>query len=375
MRYVLKRWKVPYFSCVLVGVLVIFAFGGGNVEAAPASGCGSWSVVSSPNVPAEQNFLQGVTAVAANDVWDVGFTYNTSGNAFTLTELWNGSRWKIVASPNAASMDNFLYGVAGVSANDIWAVGATGNAGQGPLQTLIEHWDGTQWSIVSSPNSSLPINQLRGVTAISANNVWAVGSGSMLGGPTQTLIEHWDGTKWSVVASPNTTQIANYLYSVTAIAANDVWAVGSASNSNGSAAQSLVEQWNGKKWKIVASPNILALNILNGVSAISASDIWTVGYTMNVSGTTIHTLIEQWNGSVWSIVSGPNPTGENNTLNGVVAISTSDVWAVGNQFNTGNATSQALIEHWNGTKWKIVASPKSQYVFQCTQRYRCPFRP
>ena len=88
MGYVLKRWKMPYFSCMLVGMLVIFAFGGGNVEADPASGCGNWSVVSSPNVPAEQNFLQGVSAIAANDVWGVGFTYNSSGTYETPTEYY-----------------------------------------------------------------------------------------------------------------------------------------------------------------------------------------------------------------------------------------------------------------------------------------------
>ncbi len=357
MGYMLKRWQVLISPFVLVGVLSIFLFSSGGVEAATSTGCGSWSVVSSPNVQSEQNFLQGVTAITTNDVWSVGFTYDSSGNAFTLTEQWNDTKWNLVASPNTSATDNFLYGVAGVSTNNVWAVGATGSASQGPLQTMIEHWNGTQWSIVSSPNSSLPINQLRGVTAISSSDIWAVGSASVQGGATNTLIEHWNGKKWKIVASPNTTELANYLYSVTAITANNIWTVGSAENSGGSAAQSLIEHWDGTQWSIVASPNVLSLNILNGVSAVSAKDIWTVGYTINVSGTTTQTLIEQWNGSKWKIVSGPHPTGENDTLNSVVAISASDVWAVGNAFNTGNATSQALIEQWNGTKWKIVASP------------------
>ena len=356
MGYMLKRWRVLISPFVFVSVLSLFLFNVGGVNAATTS-CGSWSVVSSPNVQSEQNFLQGVSATTTSNVWSIGFTYDSSGNAFTLIEHWNGTKWSIVVSPDTSSMDNFLYGVASVTANDVWAVGATGSASQGPLQTLIEHWNGTQWSIVSSPNSQLPINQLRGVTAISSNNVWAVGSASVLGGATNTLIEHWNGKKWKIVASPNTSDLANYLYSATAITANNIWAVGSAENSGGSAAQSLIEHWNGTQWSIVASPNVLPINILNGVSAVSAKDVWTVGYTMNVSGTTIQTLIEQWNGSKWKVVSGPNPTGENNTLNSVVAISANDVWAVGNAFNTGNATSQALIEHWNGTKWKIVASP------------------
>lgn len=362
MGYMLKHWIILFSPFVLVGVLSVFLFSGGVVAAA-TTGCGSWSVVSSPNVQSEQNYLQGVSAITTSNVWSVGFTYDSSGNAFTLTDQWNGTKWSIVGSPNTSATDNFLYGVAGVSATNVWAVGATGSASQGPLQTLIEHWNGTRWSIVSSPNSQLPINHLYGVTAISSSDIWAVGSASVEGGATSTLIEHWNGTKWKIVASPNTTELANYLYSVAAITANNIWAVGSAASSGGSSAQSLIEHWNGQQWSIVTSPNVLSLNILNGISAVSAKDIWTVGYTMNVSGTTIQTLIEQWNGSKWKIVSGPNPTGENNTLNSVVAISASDVWAVGNAFNTGNATSQALIEQWNGTKWKIVASPNPSTDF------------
>ena len=361
MGQMLKRWNRFLSPVVIVSVLSFFLLSAGSagvVFAAPKSGCGgSWGIVTSPNVAGEQNYLQAVAGRTASDVWSVGYTYNTSGDAFTLAQHWNGTKWSIVSSANTSGMDNLLNGVASVSANDVWAVGAAGNAGQGPLQTLIEHWNGTQWSIVSSPNSQLPINQLHSVTAISSTDVWAVGNANSLGGPTQTLIEHWNGKKWKIVSSPNTKQVANYLYGVKAITANNIWAVGSAANNDGSAAQSLIEHWNGTQWSIVSSPNVMALNILNGVSAVSAKDVWTVGYTMDVSGTTIQTLMEQWNGSTWKIVPGPNPSGENNTLNGVVAISASDIWAVGNAFNTGNAKSQGLIEKWNGTTWKIVSSP------------------
>lgn len=284
MGYVLKHWQVLISPVGLVGVLSIFLFSVSGVNAA-TTGCGSWSVMSSPNVQSKQNFLQGVTVITANDVWNVGFTYDSSGNAFTLTEQWNGTKWNLVASPNTSAVDNFLYGVAGVSANNAWAVGATGSASQGPLQTLIEHWNGTQWSIVSSPNSQFPINQLRGVTAISSSNVWAVGSASVLGGATDTLIEHWNGKKWKVVASPNTTELANYLYSVTAIAANNIWTVGSAASSGGLAAQSLIEHWNGQQWSIVASPNPSPdFSVLNGIAALSAHAIWSTGDYLNTSG-------------------------------------------------------------------------------------------
>jgi hypothetical protein len=37
------------------------------------------------------------------------------------------------------------------------------------------HWDGTSWKIVTSPQPDASLDILTGVTAISTNDVWAVG--------------------------------------------------------------------------------------------------------------------------------------------------------------------------------------------------------
>src|SRR5690242_16534021 len=60
--------------------------------------------------------------------------------------------WSTISSPNPGVGNESLYGIAAVSANDVWAVGNTQNNGVGNPQTLIEHWDGTSWSVVPSPN-------------------------------------------------------------------------------------------------------------------------------------------------------------------------------------------------------------------------------
>jgi hypothetical protein len=65
-----------------------------------------------------------MAAVSANDIWAVGYFYYSSGSFFgphTLIEHWDGSNWSIVGSPGSASWQ--LNGVAAVSANDVWAVG------------------------------------------------------------------------------------------------------------------------------------------------------------------------------------------------------------------------------------------------------------
>jgi photosystem II stability/assembly factor-like uncharacterized protein len=109
--------------------------------------------------------------------------------------------WNVVPSPNGnESRGSALRAVATVSATDVWAVGGGQLAGS---KTLIEHWDGVQWSVVTSPNPGSNYDILDGVTAVSASDVWAVGYDGNTGGVAQTLTEHWDGAQWSVVTSPN----------------------------------------------------------------------------------------------------------------------------------------------------------------------------
>src|SRR5207253_8357133 len=111
-----------------------------------------------------------------------------------------------------------------VSANDIWAVGDFSVSSI--YQTLAEHWNGTSWSIVSSPNIGTNSDRFLGVSAVSANDVWAVGTYSTDGTNFLTLTQHWNGSAWSVVASPNPSTVRNILNAVAAVATNDVWAVG-----------------------------------------------------------------------------------------------------------------------------------------------------
>ncbi len=203
----------------------------------------SWSVVASPG----GGSLNGVAVVSTNDVWAVGYSNNISG---TLTEHWDGSSWSVVASPNPSSTQNSLQGVAVVSTSDVWAVGYYANSNNGTYQTLTEHWNGNSWSIVASPNIYLSAYDfLYGVAVVSASDVWAVGFYSNgNGNAEQTLTEHWDGNSWSIVSSPNVGFSSNYLFGVAVVSTSDVWAVGYVGN------QTLTEHWDGNSWKVIPSP-------------------------------------------------------------------------------------------------------------------------
>lgn len=263
--------------------------------------------------------------------------------------------WKVVASVNPQG-DDGLFGVAATSVSDVWAVGTANEGGLFPV-TLIEHWNGTQWQVVASPNPGPGNNHLYGVAALSASDAWAVGYS--YNSPVQSLVEHWNGSAWSVVASPSPGTFDNRLVSVAAVSATNIWAVGyDALNSTSS--RVLIEHWNGSHWNVFSGVNpgsATTYNRLNSVTAISANDVWAVGNYTNAQGAP-ETLIEHWNGQRWSVVASPSP-GTVNDLYGVSAVSATNMWAVGVYQNAQNA-SASLIERWNGSTWQVVNSPNPQ---------------
>src|SRR5436189_289900 len=106
------------------------------------------------------------------------------GSILTITLLMAGAvimaastSWLVISSPNETGADaSTLAAVAALSSNDVWAVGNYKVFNQYQWDTLIEHWDGTKWSIVSSPNvPGADKNFLYAVAALSPSNVWAVG--------------------------------------------------------------------------------------------------------------------------------------------------------------------------------------------------------
>jgi hypothetical protein len=226
-------------------------------------------------------------------------------------------------------------------------------------RTLIEHWNGAMWNIVSSPNrglSSPPIDDLVSVACISASECWAAGSNDDTNGVGQTLIERWDGMSWTIVDSPNPSGSNNFQAVACALPSppEECWAVGQTVTGLGRG-QTLVEEWDGGAWSIVSSPNIDGWDDLLGVTCVSQGDCWAVGYYAGVTNN--QTLIEHWDGRVWAIVSSPNTsTMQDNSLAAVACASASDCSAVGAYAN-GPGAAQTLIEQWDGNLWTIVSSP------------------
>jgi len=299
--------------------------------------------------------LFGVAASSRSSAWAVGVYGTVQRN---LIEHWNGRSWSAVANPSpGGTHGGFLNAVAAVSSSNAWAVGAYGNGSE--QKTLIEHWNGRSWKQVPSPSPGGTHDSfLFGVTALSASSAWAVG-GYLNGLAEQTLIEHWNGRSWKRVASPDPsgTGMVNDLESVTATSPSNAWAVGYYDVNGTSVSRTLVEHWNGRSWKTMASPSPAggAVNAFYGVAAASSTSAWAAGDYFN--GVTDQVLLTHWNGSSWKRVKAPNPGGTNglSAFGGVAAVSRSSVWVDGQYFNGG--PSRTLIEHLNGRSWKQAPTP------------------
>jgi hypothetical protein len=295
--------------------------------------------VPSPSAGGNANPLYGIAVIAPNDIWAVG-PYSNGTIWQTLIEHWNGATWSVVPSPNPGIGSNFLFDVAGVAANDVWAVGRYSNT-FGPDQTLIEHWDGTNWSVVSSPNAP-SYDDLRGVTAVAGNDVWAVGAG----GGNGTLVEHWDGASWTIIPAA----AGYYLNDVAAVAANDVWAVG---YTYGSVYHTQIQHWDGSTWSVVPSPNVgTSNNVLYGSAVVAANDIWAVGCAAGC-GSLQQALILHWDGASWAVVPNPSIGTGGYALFAAAALTGADVWAVGFYMND-QGPYFPLTEHWDGSSWAVV---------------------
>ena len=205
----------------------------------------SSAITPSPNRGSGTNQLFGVSCATTNFCMAVGYSVHPNGSGSrTLIEKWNGVHWHISPSPNTGNGPT-LFGVsclesAGTTHKFCMAVGSdlVGSV----EHTLIEKFNGTHWSLLTSPPTTGNQVDLYGVSCTSTTFCQAVGY--VDGSPYQTLIESWNGTSWSISPSPNLSTTDDQLTAVSCTATNFCEAVGDGWSS-GPALDTLVETWNG----------------------------------------------------------------------------------------------------------------------------------
>jgi hypothetical protein len=320
-------------------------------QARPPAGCrGGWHVQTGAAGARMSNELFGVSAAAAGDVWAVGVTLPPRGPARTLAERWQGRAWRTIPSPDRPPGGSFLNAVVALSASDAWAVGLSRSPG-GPARTLIMHWDGRRWAIVASPNAGPGDNSLVSVAAASARDAWAVGYRDARG-VYRSLAEHWDGNRWTVARLPRLGGPGNGLNAVDAAASGVVWAVGGSARARGPS-QPLVLRLDGRSWSSVPVPASLHSAMLSGVAAWGRGVAWAVGATRSGGGDRTFSL--RADGRNWHVVPIDPPAALSVNLNGIWAAAPDDIWAVGSSFD--GRWYRPLVEHRAGGRWLSVPAP------------------
>jgi hypothetical protein len=232
------------------------------------------------------------------------------------------------------------------SNNELYAAAAISATGAWAVGQVALHWNGSAWSAVPIVGKGVVLN---GVAAVASNNVWSAGALDDINtGFSHAVIEHWNGTAWANAAIPRP-GVSSVLTSIAAFSANDVWAAGWFENSSETAIQPLIEQFNGSVWTVVPAPVKQSATFLTGIAGSSSSDIWVVGYTE--PGSVDEPIAEHWNGTAWTVMKPPTQGKGSNILYGVVAPAPNDAWAVG--LSTAKAppaesATLTLIEHWDG---------------------------
>jgi hypothetical protein len=270
----------------------------------------AWTEVASPDPGKPYSHLAEVAAVGPDDVWAVGNWATGRGQAGTLAMHWHGTAWSIVATPDPPPRPQVgwaypsLAGIGTLGPNDVWAVGLSNNvAPTGPSNTLAMHWDGMAWTAVRSPDepssTGLPYNGLASVDGTAPGDVWAVGQYeldlnedpySFL--PEASLVEHWDGTTWSVVPTPPL-EGRNVLSGVVAVTGGEAWAVGWRMEERSKRApyveRPVMERWDGTGWSVLSVPSVDE-GALTAVTATPSGDLWAVGDAPHPGGQTEGTL-------------------------------------------------------------------------------------
>jgi len=283
--------------------------------------------------------------VPTPDIGAVGSLSASSENNVWATSVLNstslhfdGSRWDQVRMAASSRVNRVLA----LSPTNAWAVGQNTN------ETLsqIQHFNGSSWSVIASPHFAGG-EHLNSLKAVSASSIFAVGSSFDKRKNRKPLVEHFDGTSWSVVSVPSIPD--GELFDISGISSTDIWAIGTVFAVGHPA---ITIHFDGQQWTRVPAP---AAGLVS-VAAISAKNVWAVG-TLESGGA----VIEHWNGRAWKIVPSV-PTALGSFPSGISAISPTDIWAVGcdqcGDFSNGRP---ALVEHWDGTNWTIVTTPSETF--------------
>ncbi len=339
--------------------------------------CGIWKSIIGPGLGGYNAGITDIAVVSPDNVWAVG-TRRTStpplpvpfinkpptvdiGPDQPLILHWDGANWQSQTIPGLMANRSYsLSGVYVISANDLWVIGSTMSTAQPngyniiAERTFAAHWDGSNWQTVGTPNPGTFGNFLTDITAISADNIWAIGYYEDANLNTHPMIMRWDGKSWELeqVALPGDSK--GMLFNIATVAPDQIWAVGKhqRNNSNNEEYEPLVLQRVGTQWNVMPVPPLpssgkgqSALRYISAISANAPDNIWIVGVSSDNQSVTM-----RWDGSGWQVI--PVPLDKFTFLDKVVVLAKNDAWAVGS-----SRRGPGVVLRWDGNGWSAMDHP------------------
>jgi len=220
----------------------------------------------------------------------------------------------------------------------VWAAGY--RDAKGVYRSLVEHWDGDRWTVVRLPPLGDPGNGLNAVDVAAPGVVWAVGGSARARGPSQPLVLRVDGPNWSSVPAPVSLHSAT-LAGVAAWGRKGAWVVGA--TRSGSGDRAFILRADGRNWRVIPIDLAASLSAdLNGVWAAASDDVWAVGSSFD--GRWYRLLVEHGTGASWTSVPTPGTPGYDSHLMAVAGFGNGELWAVGSA-SRGAGPQRVLILH------------------------------
>jgi hypothetical protein len=338
---------------LLAGVALIVSMSG------VAAAATTWEIQASPNVTVPDGQIQAVSCRSVSACTAVGYYLDRAGRYVPLAQAWNGSSWTKQAVPSpAGDQAPGLVGVSCVSASFCEAIGMPDESGSSASSSpgFAEAWNGSSWSVQSMPSPAGAASVLlKGVSCVSASFCEAVGS-YVSSDTTLSLAEEWNGTAWTVQSTPNQAGVPTQLDGVSCVSATFC----EAADFYGAVA----EAWNGTSWTTQSVPYPSGMNSpgLISVSCPSATFCEAVGVyddpDVSPSGML---LADVWNGTSWQEQSLPSSGANSQVLDAVSCPSARFCEAVGDQeaFVSGVDTFHALADVWRGGAWHLQHPPSA----------------
>ena len=359
----------------LLGLPAAYALGG------QADGDAKWTqtMASEPS-----DFVNGtlghVSCPSADSCQAVGTYYDVNNVQHTLMQHYNGTSWNIVSSSDPVGAQNItINSLTCFSTSFCQAAGSYADSGFSD-RPIIYTYTGTGWSLASVPE---PVGgQFIVLNAIDCtSSTFCIATGSYYdGSASHSLIEKYNGTNWSLeTPSDPVSSVGSGLYAVDCVSSTFCQAVGSYQAAGGGV-YTQIQSYDGTNWTVAATtdPTNTAVNAgSTDIVCLSTTFCQTSGF-YRAPDSSWHTILRAYDGSSWSTVSltGPGAT-DSGTISDVDCSSTTFCQAAGSYYDVIDV-QHPLLYAYDGTAWSITGIPEpSDFdngnlgAVSCTSVSRC----